>query len=392
MLTLLRQHQVPLLKALDRAVGREALQLLSLGRGGKPRYGPVDPRHLERVGKITIIRPGGIGDAALLYPLLAALRKGFPQAALHVVAEGRNAQVFEVNDLVDRVWQYDREFLPMVRDLRQNPPDVLIDTEQSHRLSAAVALWSKSPVRLGFDTNERRKGYTHLVPYNFATYEVECFLDCFRTLTGDEVPFNCDEPFIPVARQHLDWAARQVPTSESRPLICLSPGASIPRKRWPWQYFYQLAEWAVNLDFRVALIGGADCVGEARLIAGADPSIINLVGKTTLPQTAAVLKLSRVFVSADTGVLHVAYGVGTPTVHLFGPGVLSKWAPPGRNYLALTKSLPCSPCMTFGYARPCTIDHKCMKLISVEETKDAVSEVLDLSQETWLPPQVILSK
>lgn len=369
--------QVRTLKAIDRLIGPWLVRGYRAATAAHPPSPDTVPAHdPAAIRNLVVIRPGGIGDAVLVYPMLAALKEHYAQATLTVIAEQRNASIFRTNDLVDQVWRYDRELHRLLPWLRRTRPEILIDTEQSHYLSALVGAWSGSPVRIGFDTNSRRDAFTHVVPYNFETYEVRSFLQFYALLTGQEREFDTERPFLPVRTEAVAWAKDTLGSGER--VLCISPGASIPRKRWPWQNFYQLAQWAVGEGFRVLLIGGADCEREGELIADADHAIVNLVGRTSLPQSAALIQQSDVFVSADTGVLHIAYGVGTPTVHLFGPGVLSKWAPPGRNYIALTKNLPCSPCMTFSYARPCTVDHKCMKLISVEETIDAVKTLTNL--------------
>jgi ADP-heptose:LPS heptosyltransferase len=99
-----------------------------------------------------------------------------------------------------------------------------------------------------------------------------------------------------------------------------------------------------------------------------------LAGKSTLAQAAAIVAQVDVYVSADTGVLHLAYAVGTRTVHLFGPGVLSKWGPPGHRFRSIAADAPCSPCTVYGYTPPCNQGNVCMLRIEPERV---VREVLE---------------
>ena len=104
--------------------------------------------------------------------------------------------------------------------------------------------------------------------------------------------------------------------------------------------------------------------------------LLNLAGQTSLPQTAGLVQRARLYVSSDTGALHLAYGVGTPTVHMFGSGIMEKWAPQGRRYVVVNKHLPCSPCTRYGYTPPCPYGVACMDAIQVQDVIAAIEEVL----------------
>jgi len=85
-------------------------------------------------------------------------------------------------------------------------------------------------------------------------------------------------------------------------------------------------------------------------------------------------------VSGDTGLMHLAYGVGTPTVSLFGAGIQEKWAPPGVNHLTINKHVPCSPCTKFGYTPSCPYGVRCLGEVTVEEVRESVLDLLEHSR------------
>ncbi|HXQ22631.1 MAG TPA: glycosyltransferase family 9 protein [Candidatus Acidoferrales bacterium] len=366
--------QVRLLKELDHVVGRAVYRAFLGGRRPRPGEG-VLPNPVRR---ILVLRPGGIGDAVLFFPLLHALRHTFPQARLDVLAERRNVGLFEANDVVDRAYAYDRnggrDLLAAIR----NGYDVAIDTEQYHFLSAVVTYLTGAPVRVGFDTQGRGGLFTHRVGYSDQTYEVYSFLNLFRALTGRERAFDPEQPFFPVSDEHLAWARGLLGERTHQRVAVISPGASMKQRLWAPERYRQLVRWLIDHGLRVVLTGGAGDVTAARAtIEGVDPTcVINLAGATSLARTAAVIALADLYVSSDTGPLHIAYGVGTPTVHLFGSGILSKWAPLGSRYRAVHKALPCSPCTRYGYTPPCPYGVECMKRIEVEDVIAGVREVL----------------
>lgn len=366
--------QVRLLKELDHVVGR-AVYRAFLGRRRARAGEGVLPNPVRR---ILVLRPGGIGDAVLFFPLLHALRDTFPQARLDVLAERRNVGLFEANDVVDRAYAYDRnrgrDLLAAIR----NGYDVAIDTEQYHFLSAVVTYLTGAPVRVGFDTQGRGGLFTHRVGYSDQTYEVYSFLNLFRALTGTERAFDPERPFFPVSDAHLAWARTLLGERTHQRVAVISPGASMKQRLWAPERYRQLVRWLIDRGLHVVLTGGAGDVAAAQAtIADVDLTrVINLAGTTSLARTAAVIALADLYVSSDTGPLHIAYGVGTPTVHLFGSGILSKWAPLGSRYRAVHKALPCSPCTRYGYTPPCPYGVECMKRIEVEDVITGVREVL----------------
>ncbi|MFH1027028.1 MAG: glycosyltransferase family 9 protein, partial [Pseudomonadota bacterium] len=103
---------------------------------------------------------------------------------------------------------------------------------------------------------------------------------------------------------------------------------------------------------------------------------LNLAGKTSLQDTAAIMDRSALLVSGDSGVLHIAAGLGKPTVSLFGPGRSEKWAPQGDRHIVINRQLPCSPCTTFGTTPSCPRDAECLRSITPDEVANAVTMLL----------------
>jgi lipopolysaccharide heptosyltransferase II len=370
--------QVNALKAIDRLVGGTLYRsLLSSGRVARSSSVRAAPPPAGVIRRILVIRPGGIGDAVLLFPMLQALREAWPDAILDVLAERRNAGIFRANDRVDRVHLYDSAFgTEMMRVLRGSY-DLVVDTEQYHYLSAVIAHMTGAPYKCGFDTRGRGGLYSHRVHYDDQTYEVYLFLDLARAVTGREFAFDPEAPFFPVREDLLDAARGRYGIGRGSKTVVMQPGASIMQRRWEPEKFLALARWLVDRGWKTILVGGPSEQQASRIIAEGVPAdrVIDLCGKIPLEETAAIVALCDLYVGSDTGVLHIAYGVGTPTVHLFGPGVLEKWAPKGSRYQAISKKLPCSPCIRYNYVPPCPYDTECMKMITVDEVVEAVARI-----------------
>jgi ADP-heptose:LPS heptosyltransferase len=289
-----------------------------------------------------------------------------------ILAEERNASVFKLCPAVNEVLCYDKskELLTVIR--RQY--DVVIDTEQWYRLSAVVARFISAPVKIGFTTNARRRMFTHGIQYDLNVYESENFLALLEPLgINFQVDIETFSLFVP--QQFVISANQLLQLLDSDSFVAIFPGASIPEKRWGSDRFRCVAEMLSAFGIKMVVVGGKEDRQQGEVITSGGLGL-NLAGLTSLPETAAVLQKSSLLLSGDSGVLHIAVGLGIPTVSLFGPGRTSKWAPRGDRHVVINKELPCSPCTTFGNTPRCPINTKCMRDITVDEVVNAVTMLL----------------
>jgi heptosyltransferase-2 len=158
------------------------------------------------------------------------------------------------------------------------------------------------------------------------------------------------------------------------PVVALAPGAAHATKRWPIAHWVAAAERLRAAGFHLVVVGGPDDRGAAQQLA---PLAALAAGAFTLQETGALLAQARAVVSGDTGVMHMATGVGTPVVALFGPTVEQFGFFPYRARAAvLQRDLPCRPCSTMGSARCPLGHHRCLRDIAPLEVADAVQRLV----------------
>lgn len=322
--------------------------------------------------RVLFIRPGGIGDAALLIPTIQALKTSFPQATIEVLAEKRNGAIFDLCPQVTKVFFYDNW-----RDWRQlfgRRYDLIIDTEQWHYLSAVIGRLLRAPVRYGFATNDRSKLFTDPIIYSHDDYEVFSFFHLIQPL-GANVNCVLKIPFLTVP--DTVKSATELLDCDLINYVVLFPGASIQERRWEKDNFAALADKIAALGYPIIVVGGAEDSAPGQAVVERVPAALNMAGKTSLLETASILKNSALLISGDSGILHIAVGLGIPTVSLFGPGIANKWAPRGQYHVVINHQLPCSPCTKFGTTPPCLIGAKCLQQISVDEVFSAAKSLLD---------------
>ncbi len=364
-------HRITSYKTLDRLAGPLAVFMARLLIPGGVKRRPVS------LSRVLFIRPGGIGDAVLLIPAITTIKHAYPEVSIDVLAETRNAGVFSLCSDVDRVLRYNRpaELLSAIR----GDYDAVIDTEQWHRLSAVVARLVGAPLSIGFSTNERRKLFSHPVPYSHDAYEVDSFLQLIGPLAG-KTEFDPSRPFLPAPEGYRSRIEPDLRSLLNRRIVALFPGGSIAERRWGSARFHAVAEHLSNRGYGIVVIGGSEDSPAGEVIVRGVPTGVNLCGRMSLPETAAVASLSSLLISGDSGILHLGYAVGTPVVALFGPGIERKWAPrPSARVVVVNKHLACSPCTRFGYTQKCRRDAACMKEISIEEVVAAATALLTRS-------------
>jgi lipopolysaccharide heptosyltransferase II len=354
------------LKLLDNLVGACAAACL-----------PAAPaRPVSTLQRLLFIRPGGIGDAVLLAPAIISLKKTYPDCQITILAEQRNAAIYTLVPGVAKVFCYDRlyEFIQALRGRY----DVVIDTEQWHRLSAVAARLIRAPVKIGFDTNERRRMFTHGIRYDLGAYESDNFFALLKPL-GVDSQRGIGAVSIELPLQSISRANELLQPLSSDSFVVIFPGASIEEKRWGAERFRLVVKLLTEAGYQVVVVGGQEDCTDGDVITS--EAGMNLAGKTTLEETAAVIARSSLVISGDSGVLHIAAALGISTASLFGPSSESKWAPQGERHAVLSQHMPCSPCSKFGTMPPCSIDARCISDITPDEVIEAIRRLLPQKPE-----------
>jgi len=293
---------------------------------------------------------------------------------IDVLAEKRNSPIFTLCTQIDNIYNYDRprDLLSVLR----KKYDIVIDTEQWHRLSAVVARMTGAPMLIGYATNERKRMFTHPIPYSHDDYEEDSFLNLLRPVMPS-VPDTVGTPFLAVSKSTANTVQPFLRSLSSKRFVALFPGGSIKERQWGAHRFHDVAKKLAKRGYGTIIVGGKEDIPAGRIIASELSDTVDLCGKLTLVETAGVLQEASLLITGDSGIMHMAYGLGIPIVALFGPGIEKKWAPRGMRRSIISKKLDCSPCTRFGYTPPCKKGFACMEQISVEEVYERTIAILD---------------
>jgi heptosyltransferase-1/heptosyltransferase-2 len=331
-----------------------------------------------------------LGDIVHALPSLYALRSLFPEAEVDWVVEPRFAGLLPGPPWIDRLALFRKseiKALPLAgklaalrdfrRELKGRRYELVLDL-QGLMKSTLVALLSGGGRRLGYC--EMREGsflFTRAVKGRFRKgHVIQRYLDVVRSLgpIPDEIRF----PLPDCSREREDVRRELLALGAAGPLAVLFPGAGWGSKLWPAASYAALARALAREGLSVAVGGGAADGGLAREIAGLAGGLrtADLTGRTDLGRLMGLASLAAVCVGSDTGPLHLAAALGTPTVSLFGPSSGERagtWGPLAR-YVAT--DAPCSPC----FKRRCPRkEFVCMGRISPDAALAACRTVLSLA-------------
>ncbi len=332
--------------------------------------------------KILLIRFSAIGDVVLTTPAIRMLRARYPNAQIDMIVKPSVKSLIETNPHLNNLFTLPQPFswrrlLALVKRLRARHYDWVIDW-QKHTKSYVLSLlvggkirrYPKYSVQRFFLVYFKKKYYRKIVPVPLR------YLSALKPLKVEDDGRGA-EIFIAEAveeRLKREWNLKD------GTYWVLAPGGGRATKRWPVSYFKRLADqMRKTLGTNIVVIGGEEDMPLCRQIIEGNSEISqNLCGKTSLQETAAVLKNAIGLVTNDTGVMHIASAFSKPVVALFGPTVKEFGFFPFRTpHVVLEKALDCRPCSFHGTSK-CPLGHfRCMKEILPEEVLKAVRNFND---------------
>jgi lipopolysaccharide heptosyltransferase II len=357
-------------------------------------------------GRILLIRPDHLGDALLATPTGLALRDAFPEARIDWLVGPWAAEVIRRAPHADAIltcefpgftrrakqspWQPYLALAREARRLRARGYDLALILRADHWWGALLSIAAGVPCRLGYGVDECRPFLTHQLPVDSTTQSVDQGLALARLAgrilgSGNEV--REFEPRFDIRPDERAWARHALEWAENArqgPIVAIHPGSGAVVKNWlPERWNELVAALEKRSGARVVLTGSEAETGLLRQITDRlDTQPLVLSGKTTLGKLAAVFEASSLVVGGDSGPLHLAAAVGTPTVRLYGPTDPALFGPRGDRaaHHVVRASLPCQPCGNI-VAPPCgaTATPACLRVLSVAHVADGVGRALALA-------------
>ena len=327
-------------------------------------------------------------------PAVRTIRKNFPDAEITLLALPWVADVFRAGPRVDRIFLYEKQGRHeglagkwrLASELRKQGFDAAILLQNAFE-AALITRLAGIPVRGGYTTDGRGLLLTHGVRKSAdidGRHQVHYYQQMLAGLGLQPGPDTLELFLDPRAASGVDQVLKQRLGKEGRaPLVGLNPGAAYgPAKRWPAEKFADLARRICKqTNAQVAVFGtkaDQEAAGLIRAAVADSSQVLDLTGKTDLATAMAWIDRCTAFVTNDSGLMHVAAALHTPTVAIFGSTDHIATGPFSDNAVIIRHPLDCSPCKK----THCPRQHfQCMESITAEEVFAAVEKILIQDRE-----------
>ena len=352
---------------------------------------PIYPEGIER---LLIRGTNWVGDAVMSVPALKEIRRIFPNARISLLVRPWVREVYSAADFVDEILSYDKQERHagwigrrlLISELRARRFDMAILLQNAVE-AAWIAYWARIPLRLGYRRDGRGILLTHPVRIDPAVRRIHQVHYYLGLLAG--AGLLEDRPW---ESEHLRTVSIAIPVGESdreaarammrdhgitagRPIVGLNPGASYGgAKRWPAERFAALADaLADRCNAQIVIFGAPAERHVAEHVAAQMVSLpVILAGRTTLGHLMGLIRECDLFITNDSGPMHLAAALDVPQLAIFGSTSEAATGPLSSQARVIKNAVDCSPC----FLRECPTGFRCMLSITVEEILNAAEGML----------------
>jgi heptosyltransferase-1 len=342
--------------------------------------------------RILILKPSAVGDVVRALPVLTAIRRRWPNAHIAWLVARHCSDVLVGHPALNQVICFDRKayasvgrdlsitqaFTRFLAELRGCRFEMVIDMQGLFR-SGLFSWASGAQVRIGRGDGRELAGlfYTHRAAVDERRMHAAALNAGMVAPLGVKVrPATSDLYVSPEAQA----VARQVLCENGlpagTPYVVIVPGTNWQTKNWPAVRFGQVAAgFRQRLGLRAVVVGTASQRVMADEVRRQEPTAIDLCGRSTLAELAAVIEGARLVVANDSGPLHMADALDVPLVGIFGPTRAEIVGPFRRTEGVIRASLPCLGCGIRHLDR-CPAAHGCMKSVTAQDVIDLAARQL----------------
>ncbi|HPJ95726.1 MAG TPA: lipopolysaccharide heptosyltransferase II [Syntrophales bacterium] len=333
-------------------------------------------RRIEDAQNILVRGTNWIGDVIMTLPAMAAIRRSFPQAKISALVKPWVADIFSLCSDVDEVIIYSspgihegfQGLFRLAGELREKKYDAAILLQNAIE-AAIITCLAGIPIRAGYNSDGRGPLLTHSVKRTRAVrqiHQVNYYLEMVKTLGCQNGNRDFHLTLSGDDENRAFEILQQYGIDRRDFLVGIAPGATYgAAKKWFPDRFAAVAD-RLGDDYaaKILLFGSAADRESTQALSGyARHTLADLAGRTTLREAISLISRCRLFISNDSGLMHVAGALGIPTLAIFGSTNPVTTSPPGEKSVIVHKDLPCSPCLK----TTCPTDFQCMDLIGVDD-------------------------
>jgi len=341
---------------------------------------------------VLVVQSSFLGDTVLTLPLLSEIKRRFPAGKLSLLCTPVAAELLGSHALVDEIMIDDKRgrdagivgLWRKAKILEQKNFTVAISPHKSLR-SALLLFLARIPRRFGFRQSKGAFLFHELAERNPLHHEVERNLSILQPLGihTRTCRRDIDLPVAEASTEHTRQLLEAMDVDLKKTVIGINAGSVWPTKRWSPELFAQLVrKLKQDIDCQIVLFGAPeDHATVATIEALCGTEVANLCGKTALSDLPAAIRACDLFISNDSGPMHIAVACGVPVVAIFCATTPSLgFYPYTSKAVVVQKDLPCRPCSSHGGRRCPLGTEDCIKLIRPDHVLQAAMQMLRLNE------------
>lgn len=332
--------------------------------------------------RFLIISTTGIGDTLWGTPAIRALKETYPESYMCVLTSPAGYELLRENPYIDSLFTFKKGWgnffsLPrLLKSLIQKRFEVVFIFHASDRLIFPLAYFMGAAKIIGYEGQCKDLDFilTQKIKYPDNIHGIEARLNLVNLLSAETPDKTISIYLTDKEREHaVDFLKNQVFNGDSL-LVGFQPGAQKPFKCWPAQNFIELGNTLLKkFKCKIIITGNHQEKSLASLIASKIKGSISVAGSLSLRETAAIIERMNLFITNDTGPMHIAFALKTPTIALFCPTNPELCGPYHvENTIVIKKPQTCNPCIGKKCYNPL-----CMEQITPQEVISAASSLLE---------------
>ncbi len=347
-----------------------------------------------QIKKILFTKFLGMGSIVHATPLIRSIKQRYPEAKICFLTFAENKDFVNCLGLAHEVLSirtkniivFISDVLGTLYQLNKEKLDIAFNLEFFSKFGAILNFLSRAQITAGYYLNEpwRTHLISHKIYYNHYKHISEIFMALGNALGANSKNLSLEKPIIRSGdKKHIDrlFKEHSIRNDDWKVLINVNTSGLFLNRSWPTSYFSVLIDKIINqYGAYIILIGGKediDRVGKVMALLENKEKVMNLAGKTNIPQLLALIEQVDMVISNDSGPLHFAVMMGTPSISFFGPESPVQYGPKGSIHTVIYKGYYCSPCLhVYNEKNSKCKNNFCLKDISVNEVFEVVEHNL----------------
>ncbi|HHS49256.1 MAG TPA: lipopolysaccharide heptosyltransferase II [Desulfurella acetivorans] len=328
-----------------------------------------------------------LGDAILSVPIIDSLKNKYKDSSITVLTTPQNKEVYTLNPNIDEIILYDKHglendvfsMIKKIKFLKGFGFDCVITNHPSAR-TALISYFSGAKLRIAPSSVSLKYLYTNTVNVENYSHQIDKNLALLKILDFEEKDLvrKINLFYLKEDEKLINGVLEAFSVNDNKKIVVINPLSAWYTKRWPKEYYKELALMLEQNGYLVLLIGTQKDINVGEYIKSNKKNIVNLMGKTNLKELFAVISKANLLISNDSAPVHIASAYNIPTIEIYGPTLPEFGFYPlsEKNAIFEVKDLKCRPCGSHG-GNSCKKSHfECMMRITPQEVFKTAVEFL----------------